>query len=114
LYTSFENKNQSYCRRSQANTIAQRKDGVLKKIFSRIAFKKGRAAAITALARRLAEIFWIMTVNKVQYVVRDEQQYESQVKNNVIKNIRNKMKKMGLTTEDIIFNRIASYSMTNS
>ena len=43
--------------RLAANTIAQRKDGVLKNIFSRIAFKKGRAAAITALARRLAEIF---------------------------------------------------------
>ena len=51
--------------RLAANTIAQRKDGVLKKIFSSIAFKKGRAAAITALARRLAEIFWIMTVRKV-------------------------------------------------
>lgn len=50
--------------RLAANTIAQRKNGVLKKIFSRIAFKKGRAAAITALARRLAEIFWIMTVTK--------------------------------------------------
>ena len=100
--------------RLAANTIAQRKDGVLKKIFSRIAFKKGRAAAITALARRLAEIFWIMTVNKVSYTPRDEQQYELQAKNNVIKNIRNKMKKMGLTTEDIIFRSIPKTSMSVS
>ena len=36
--------------RIAANTIAQRKDGVLKKIFSRIAYKKGRAAAIIGIA----------------------------------------------------------------
>ena len=66
--------------RLAANTIAQRKDGVLKKIFSRIAFKKGRAAAITALARRLAEIFWIMTVRKVPYKAQNEKDYDEQKK----------------------------------
>lgn len=55
-----------------ANTIAQRKSGVLKKIFRRVTFKKGRPAAITALARRLAEIFWIMTVKKASYTPRNE------------------------------------------
>jgi transposase len=100
--------------RLAANTIAQRKNGVLKKIFNRIAFKKGRAAAITALARRLAEIFWIMTVKKVCYTPGNEQQYELQVRNNVIKNIRNKMKKMGLTTGDIISNSIPTPSITIS
>ncbi len=77
--------------RLAANTIAQRKSGVLKKIFFRIAVKKGRAAAITALAQRLAEIFWIMTINKVPYKPTDELEYTSQIKKNVIKNIRNKM-----------------------
>ena len=62
--------------RLAANTIAQRKDGVLKKIFSSIAFKKGRTAAITALARRLAEIFWIMTVRKVPYKAQNEKEYD--------------------------------------
>ncbi len=57
-----------------------RKDGVLKKIFSRIAFKKGRAAAITALARRLAEILWIMTVRKVPYKLQNEMDYDKQTK----------------------------------
>lgn len=87
--------------RLAANTIAQRKSGVLKKIFSRVAFKKGRPAAITALARRLAEIFWIMTIKKVPYIPRDEKEYESKAKQNVIKNIRNKMNRLGLTTDDI-------------
>ena len=87
--------------RLAANTIAQRKDGVLKKIFSRIAFKKGRAAAITALARRLAEIFWIMTVRKVSYKAQNEKEYDEQTKKSIIKNIQHKMRKMNLTTEDI-------------
>ena len=88
--------------RVAANTIAQRKDGVLKKIFSRIAYKKGRSAAITAVARRLAEIFWIMTVKKQEYRPRDEQKYEDQIRNNVIKNIHKKIRKFGLTTDDLL------------
>lgn len=89
--------------RIAANTIAQRKDGVLKKIFSRIAFKKGRAAAITAVARRLAEIFWIMTVKLQEYQPRNEDVYEDKIKHHIIKNIQYKMRKMGLTAEDVIF-----------
>ncbi len=88
--------------RIAANTIAQRKDGILKKIFSRIAYKKGRAAAITAVARRLAEIFWIMTVKKEEYQPKNEQLYEAQVRKNIIKNIQHKIRKMGLTAEDIL------------
>jgi transposase len=94
--------------RLAANTIAQRKDGVLKKIFSRIAFKKGRAAAITALARRLAEIFWIMTVNKVPYKAQNEKEYEEKTKNNVIKNIQQKMRRLNLTAEDIVMNGLVA------
>lgn len=88
--------------RIAANTIAQRKDGVLKKIFSRIAYKKGRSAAITAVARRLAEIFWIMIVKKQEYQPKNEQLYEAQVRKNVIKNIQYKMRKLGLTPDDVL------------
>ena len=88
--------------RIAANTIAQRKEGVLKKIFSRIAYKKGRSAAITAVARRLAEIFWIMTVKKEEYQPKNEQIYEEHVKKNIIKNIQHKIRKLGLTAEDIL------------
>lgn len=88
--------------RLAANTIAQRKDGVLKKIFSRIAYKKGRSAAITAVARRLAEIFWIMAVKKVEYQPKNEQLYEARVRKNVIKNIQHKMKKLRLTPDDVL------------
>ena len=114
----------SYCHRSStpkgknilsnafrlaANTIAQRKGGVLKKIFSRIAFKKGRAAAITALARRLAEIFWIMTVRKVPYKAQNEKDYDEQTKKSIIKNIQHKMPKMNLSTEDIAMGGLVTH-----
>ena len=89
--------------RLAANTIAQRRSGVLKKIFVRIALKKGRAAAITALARRLAEIFWIMTVKKVPYQSMNEQEYSQKIKMTVIKNIRTKMKKLNINTDELFF-----------
>ena len=53
------------------------------------------------MARRLAEIFWIMTVKKIPYTPRNEKEYELMSEQNVIKNIRNKMNKLGLTTDDI-------------
>lgn len=87
--------------RLAANTIAQKKEGTLKKIFSRIAFKKGRGAAIVAVARKLAEIFWIMTIKKVPYHPQDEKQYEEQTKKTIIKNILNKIKRHALTESDL-------------
>src|SRR5690606_13411460 len=46
--------------RNAANTIDRLKGGVLNAFFKRIAYKKGRAAAITATARKLAVIIWHM------------------------------------------------------
>jgi len=59
-------------------------------------------AAITAVARRLAEIFWIMIVKKKESQPKNEQLYEAQMRRSVIKNIQHKMKKMGLTVEDVL------------
>lgn len=94
--------------RLAANTISQRRNGVLKNTFVRIAIKKGRAAAITALARKLAEIFWIMTVKKEPFAPADEHDYASKMKQTTIRNICRKMKRLNIGTEDLIFNRIAT------
>jgi transposase len=99
--------------RLAANTIAQRRSGVLKKIFVRITLKKGRAAAITALARRLAEIFWIMTVKKVPYKCMNEEEYFQKIKMTVIKNIRTKMKKLSINTDELIFEGRVSNSFSS-
>jgi len=98
--------------RLAANTISQRKNGVLKNTFVRIAIKKGRAAAITALARKLAEIFWIMTTKKVAYMPADELDYALKVKANIIRNICRKMKRLNITTDDLVFNSIATSSLS--
>ena len=98
--------------RLAANTISQRKRGVLKNTFVRIAIKKGRAAAITALARKLAEIFWIMAVKKVPYMPADELDYALKLKQNTIRNICRKMKRLNIVTDDLVFNSIASPSLS--
>ena len=43
-----------------------------------------------------------MTIRKQEYQPRNEQLYEEQIKKNVIKNIHKKIKRFGLTTEDIL------------
>lgn len=53
--------------RDAANTVERLKDGDLLKFFKRIAYKKGRGAAITATARKIATIFWNMIVKKQEY-----------------------------------------------
>lgn len=85
--------------RNAANTISQRKSGSMKKFFSRIAFKKGRAAAVTATARKLAVIMWNMIVKKQAYNPQAEEDYEMRIRRNVINNLKKKMKQLdiGLT-----------------
>jgi len=46
--------------RNAANTISRTKQGYLQAFFKRIAYKKGRGAAITATARKLATIVYNM------------------------------------------------------
>ncbi|UZR97837.1 IS110 family transposase (plasmid) [Chondrinema litorale] len=61
-------KNQlSLSLRQAANAIGNSKTHPLKKFFSRIAYKKGRGAAITATARKLAVIIYRMLVYKEKF-----------------------------------------------
>ena len=51
--------------RNAANIIDRLKKGNLVIFFKGIAYKKGRGAAITTTARKMAEIIWNMTVGAV-------------------------------------------------
>lgn len=53
--------------RNAANAVGNLKESDLGKFFKKIAFRKGRQAAITATARKLAVIIWNMISKKVQY-----------------------------------------------
>ena len=53
--------------RNAANAIGNLKDTHLSNFFKRISFRRGRAAAISATARKLAIIIWNMVVKAIPY-----------------------------------------------
>ena len=53
--------------RNAANAIGNLKDTHLSDFFKRVAFRKGRTAAVSATARKLAVIIWNMITKKVPY-----------------------------------------------
>ena len=53
--------------RNSANAVGNLKDTHLSNFFNRIAFRRGRMAAVSATARKLAVIIWNMIVKAVKY-----------------------------------------------
>ncbi len=93
--------------RNAANTVGQRKEGSMKVFFSRIAFKKGRAAAITATARKMAVIMWHMIIKKRPYSPNKETEYEQKIRKNVINNLKKKMKQLNILPDELLNNQSA-------
>ncbi len=58
---------QSVALRNTANAIGKLKDTHLSKFFRRICFRRGRAAAVSATARKLAIVIWNMVVKGIPY-----------------------------------------------
>ncbi len=88
--------------RNAANTIDRTKDGALTSFFKRIAYKKGRGAAITATARKLASIIWNMIIKKQPYIPTDTAQYQQLIKAKTLKAIRRKMLRLDLSVADLV------------
>ena len=87
--------------RNAANTIDRLKEGVLTSFFKRIAYKKGRAAAVTATARKIAIIIWNMITKKQEYQPIKQEHYIEIIKGKRIAAIKKSMKKMGITIDEI-------------
>lgn len=85
--------------RNAANTIDRKKDGYLVMFFKRIAFKKGRGAAITATARKIAVIIWNMIVKKQHYTPINTAEYLQDMKAKKIIQIKKIIKKYGIETD---------------
>lgn len=74
--------------RNAAHAVGNLKDSDLGKFFQKIAFRKGRQAAITATARKLAVIIWNMVTKKQpytpnkEYVFLDEKRRQIALKKN--------------------------------
>jgi len=77
--------------RRAANVLGNLKDSHLGQFFRRIAFRKGRVAAITATARKLAVIIWKMVVNKVPYSPPCPYEFRDLKRSRLLKEMRKKI-----------------------
>lgn len=89
--------------RDAANVIGNHRGTPLNDFFQRIAFKKGRAHAITATARKLAVIIYNMLTKKESYKPIENKQYKERLKQQSISRIRKQMKKHGIQMMDFEF-----------
>jgi transposase len=84
-----------------ANAIGKTKKGALTSFFKRIAYKKGREAAIIATARKVAVIIWNMIDKQMPYKPLEEKIYNEKIKQNVLNGIRKKMERLDLSINDL-------------
>jgi len=90
--------------RNAANSIGNLKEGHLADFFRRINYKKGRATAVSATARKLAVIIWNMLAKgdpynpPTQYVFLDEKR-----KLGLVKRIKKQMAKFEIQPEQLGF-----------
>ena len=90
--------------RNAANTIGNMKTDIpISRFFKRLAFKYGRAAAITATARKLAVIIWNMITKNEAYKSPSTEEYENRIRQISLKNIQRKIAKLKIKPEDLCF-----------
>ena len=88
--------------RHSANAIGNLKDTHLSDFFGRISYRKGRQAAVSATARKLATIIWTMVVKQVPYSPPTEYLFLDQKRKMGIANrIRKQIAKFDLKPEEI-------------
>jgi len=90
--------------RNAANTIERKKQGHLYSFFKRIAYKKGRGAAVTATARKIAVIVWNMCVKHENYKPMDEMMYQKKIRDQIIKNMQNKIRRLKVSFNELQIN----------
>jgi hypothetical protein len=90
--------------RHAANAIGNLKDTHLSDFFRRVAYRKGRATAVSATARKLAVILWNMITKRmpynppIPYLFLDQKR-----KQRLVQNIKRNIAKFELKPEDIGF-----------
>jgi hypothetical protein len=87
--------------RNAANAIGNLKETPLANFFRRISFRKGRSAAISATARKLAVIIWNMVVNNQPY--RNDYGYEflDQKRKRKVLEAKKLIQKFGIGMEEL-------------
>jgi transposase len=87
--------------RQAANSIGNQKDHELTAFFRRIAFRKGRIAAITATARKLAIIIWNMLTKVQPYKRNERKSNEKKQKATQLRNIEKRISSLQLNPEEL-------------
>lgn len=88
--------------RQAANAIGNLKDTHLSDFFKRIAYRKGRQAAVSATARKLGVIIWNMITKKVPYDPPTQYLFLDQKRKlGLVKRIRKQMDKFDIKPKDI-------------
>jgi len=88
--------------RHSANAIGNLKDTHLSNFFGRIAYRKGRQAAVSATARKLATVIWTMITKKVLYNPPTEYLFLDQKrKMGLVNRIKKQMAKFDIKPEEI-------------
>lgn len=90
--------------RQSANSIGNLKDTHMSDFFNRIAYRKGRQAAVSATARKLATIIWTMVTKKIPYNPPKEYLFLDQKrKMRLVTRIKKNIIKFDIKPEDVGF-----------
>jgi transposase len=90
--------------RHAANAIGNLKDTHLSDFFRRVAYRKGRATAVSATARKLAVILWNMITKGIQYNPPMEYLFLDQKRKlRLVQKIKKNIAKFELKPEDVGF-----------
>ncbi len=89
--------------RQAANAIGNLKEANLYNFFIRISIRKGRTAAITATARKLAVIIWNMIVKKEQYNPPSVYEFLDQKRKRKVKELQKLIHKFEISTNELGF-----------
>lgn len=90
--------------RQAANAIGNLKETHLSDFFKRIAYRKGRQAAVSATARKLGVIIWTMITKKIPYQPPKEYLFLAQKRKlGLVKRMRKNIAKFELNAEDLGF-----------
>jgi hypothetical protein len=90
--------------RNAANAIGNLKDTHLSNFFNKVAYRKGRAVAVSATARKLAVILWNMVVKNLPYKPPTDYLFlDEKRKLKIVARMKKQIAKFDLTKEDFGF-----------
>jgi hypothetical protein len=87
--------------RNAANAIGNLKDTHLSIFFNRVCFRRGRAAAISATARKLAVIIWNMIVKAIPYNPPTMYEFLDQKRKRKVQEMKKLIHKFNVSTDEL-------------